>query len=287
MHRDRDFDPSPQLPANAADLTHDLELGTLVAAMARGDEFLAGVARAALLCGLRDPAAIAYRQGVLADGLAHTPTLQALYDIAVEGVAAEKHVRLGWLRDTPDSLLHGSVQVLELLVGALRRLRRLAEAHAGDFRSEGLGQLCAMLAAELDEAYLVAVEHDLAELRFRRGVLMSARLGKGGRGADHVVRSPRVRGFVERLGRGGRGGYTFRIADRDESGLRALAELRGRGIRPLAIALAESADHIIGFFAGLRAELAFYVGCANLHEELARRGGPTCFPDAAASGCPA
>ena len=284
MHRERDFDPSPQLPANAADLTHDLELGTVVAAMARGDDFLAGVARTALLCGLREAGGIAYRQDVLADCLAHTAALRAMYDVAVEGVAVEKQVRLGWLRDTPDSLLHGSVQVLELLVGVLRRLRRHAEEHAGEFRSEGLTQLCALLAEELDDGYLAAVERDLGGVKFRRGVLMSARLGKGGRGTDHVVRSPRVRGFVERLSRAGRGAYTFRIADRDESGLRALAELRGRGIRPLAIALAESADHILGFFAVLRAELAFYVGCVNLHEELAGRSAPTCFPVAAASG---
>ncbi len=78
--------------------------------------------------------------------------------------------------------------------------------------------------------------------------------------------------------------HTFRIADRDESGFRALAELRGRGIRPLATALAESADHILGFFAALRTELAFYVGCANLHEQLAGKGGPTCFPVPAAPG---
>ena len=28
----------------------------------------------------------------------------------------------------------------------------------------------------------------------------------------------------------------------------------------------------------LRTELAFYVGCVNLHEQLARKGEPTCFP---------
>ena len=284
MHRDRDFDPTPELPANATDLAQDLELNALLSAMAHGDQFLFDVARAALLSGLRDALSIAYRQDVLTDCLTHTATVRAMYDIAVEGVGAEKKVRLGWLRDTPDSLLHGSVQVLEILVDVLRRLRQLAAAHAGEFRSEGLRQLCAMLAAELDDGYLEAVERHLEGLRFRRGILMSARLGKGGRGADHVVRTPRVQGFIERLTLGSRGVHTFRIADRDESGFRALAELRGRGIRPLATALAESADHILGFFAALRTELAFYVGCANLHEQLAGKGGPTCFPVPAAPG---
>src|SRR5581483_6638181 len=43
-------------------------------------------------------------------------------------------------------------------------------------------------------------------------------------------------------------------------------------------ALAQAADHVREFFGMLRAELAFYVGCLNLHEELARRGEPTCMP---------
>ena len=34
----------------------------------------------------------------------------------------------------------------------------------------------------------------------------------------------------------------------------------------------------------LRTELAFYVGCLNLHEQLAKKGEPICFPLPAASG---
>jgi DNA mismatch repair ATPase MutS len=36
----------------------------------------------------------------------------------------------------------------------------------------------------------------------------------------------------------------------------------------------------------LRAELAFYVGCLNLHERLAATGEPTCFPDPLEPGAP-
>jgi DNA mismatch repair ATPase MutS len=36
------------------------------------------------------------------------------------------------------------------------------------------------------------------------------------------------------------------------------------------------------FFSMLRAELAFYVGCVNLHEQLVRKGEPTCMPVPAA-----
>jgi DNA mismatch repair ATPase MutS len=52
----------------------------------------------------------------------------------------------------------------------------------------------------------------------------------------------------------------------------------------VANALAQSTDHILSFFTMLRPELAFYVGCLNLHEHLAQMGEPTCFPQPAASG---
>jgi hypothetical protein len=284
MHADRDFDPAEAAPATAGALAQDLELGTLLHAMALGDPFLHDVSRTALHSRLRTPEEIVYRQDVLADCLAHPDTVRQIYDLAVEGLEAERAVRLGWLRDTPDSLLHGSVQVLDLLVGILRRLRQTAEAHAGEFRSDGFVRLCAMLAAELEDGYLETVERHLRELRFRRGVLMSARLGKGGRGAGHVVRTQRLQTWIERLTTGGRAAYTFRIPDRDESGFRALAELRGRGIVSVATALAQSADHILGFFGALRAELAFFLGCVNLHGQLGDRGGATCFPVPTAIG---
>ena len=47
--------------------------------------------------------------------------------------------------------------------------------------------------------------------------------------------------------------------------------------------IAQSADHILSFFNMLRIELAFYVGCLNLYDGLARKGEPICFPVPVAS----
>ena len=65
---------------------------------------------------------------------------------------------------------------------------------------------------------------------------------------------------------------------RDEGGAKALAELQDRGISLVAKALAQSADHVGSFFDMLRTELAFYVGCVNLHEELGQKTEPLCPP---------
>ncbi len=54
----------------------------------------------------------------------------------------------------------------------------------------------------------------------------------------------------------------------------------------MARALAQSADHILGFFGMLRLELGFYAGCLNLRDRLAAKNESTCFPEPLASGTP-
>ncbi|HET7093783.1 MAG TPA: hypothetical protein VFI22_09905, partial [Thermomicrobiales bacterium] len=165
--------------------------------------------------------------------------------------------------------------------------RQVADEQAAAFRSHGFRRFFAMLERELDDAYFATVAAHLKELRFRRGVLISAGLGKGLKGRDYVLRTARPQGLLERLGVPSADGYTFHIPDRDESGFKALAELRGRGINLVADALAQSTDHILSFFELLRAELAFYVGCLNLHDTLAALHEPTCAPVPVSAGAPA
>jgi hypothetical protein len=280
LYPDRDLDLEAELPPNEDDLRRDLELDTLFGAMAAGDEFLLDVARRVVLTGLDEPDEIVYRQEVLRDCLEHPALVRTLYDLAVEAITGEKGIYFGLFRASPDTILSRSVQVLEFFVPLLRRLRGLAEEHAAAVRSPGLRRLFAMLEEELEEDYLQGVEAHLGELRFRRGVLLSARLGRGNKGVELVLRRPHERRWHERL-LGERSGLSFQIADRDESGFRALSELRGRGLNTAANAVAQSADHVLGFFRMLRVEFAFYLGCLNLSERLAEKGEPTCFPEVA------
>src|SRR5579885_2900959 len=109
---------------------------------------------------------------------------------------------------------------------------------------------------------------------------MSAQLGKGNKGANYVLRKPPDQKYrwKERIFAEKPPTYSFTIAERDESGTRALSELQDRGINLVANALAQSTDHILSFFTMLRTELAFYIGCLNLYGQLAQRGEPLCFP---------
>ncbi len=77
---------------------------------------------------------------------------------------------------------------------------------------------------------------------------------------------------------------SFSVPPRDEAGEKNLAELRDRGIAPVANALNQSAGHVRSFFHMLRTELAFYVGGVNLHETLTGNTAPVVLPVPAASG---
>jgi len=278
MHRDQDLNLQADLPPNAAALIQDLELNTLFEAMARGDKFLFDVAKKVVLFSLKDPKAIAYRHGILSDCLEHAAVVREIYELVVQAIDGEKKI---WGHGkSPELILYRAVQALELFVGTLNRLRQLAEEHGGQFRSEGFIRFFAMLAQELDDEYLRVVQEHLSQLRFRDGILMSAKLGKGNRGVDYILRRPlnERRSWLKRIFGKDRSTYSFEIDGRDVSGHQALSELRERGINLVANALAQSADHILSFFMMLRTELGFYVGCLNLHEQLVLKGEPTCFP---------
>jgi len=294
MYRNRDFDLEGDLPPNEAALTQDLELGTLFGAMAAGDEFLLKVAKKAILTSLDDPEAIRYRQHILADCLERSAIVKEMYAIAVEAIERAKKV---WCFSDryPEGVLYRSVELLKRFADLLKRLRQIADAHGGQFRSEGLTTLFRMLARELDDEYLSLVVDHLQRLAFPDGVLMSAGLDKGNRGAHYVLRKPKPRdtkqSWMERLRirpklrlLGDRPSCVYQIDGRDEGGLRALEGLRGRGIRHVAGAIAQSADHILSFFSMLRSELGFYVGCLNLRDQLARKGEPISFPEPSAAG---
>jgi hypothetical protein len=278
MYPDRDFDLGRDLPANEPDLSRDLELDVLLSAMAADDKFLSLVARQGLHSHLASPAEIVYRQHILADCINQPDVVRHLYEVAVTALAQEKQI-FGWLfRDSPDTITHRSRQAMEVFAGKLRSLRDISEAESAKFRSQGFARFFAMLAEELGDDYFADMEAELGELAFRHGMLISAGLGKGSKGAGYTLLRQPEQSWRDRLPGRKTPGYTFVVATQDEAGMRMLSELEGRGLNGTANALAQSVDHIRSFFQMLSAELGFYLGCLNLRERLVAKGEPVCFP---------
>ncbi len=288
--RSPNFDRHAGLPWNAEAVTADLGLDTLFTAMAQDDDCVFEVARKVILAGVKgDLETIRYRQAVLQDCLDHPAVVRELYTVAVEALAAQKRRYLGFLARYPDSVLRDAIETMATFLDFLARLRRIADGHAHEFVSEGWTAFFAMLKRDLDDGYFSRARHHLEALRLRNGELISAELGEANKGRRYVLHPTPHRtrtwwswwtGLFEEK----QPVYRFELHPRDEAGAQALAALRNRGIGLAAGALAQSADHVRDFFGMLRAELAFYVGCLNLHEQLVHKGEPTCMPQPAAAG---
>jgi len=278
---DTDFDPAAAEPAFADDLAQDLQLDLLWDAMAQGDAFLRTVARAAILHPLPDPDAIVFRQRALADCASHPDEVAELYGIAVDALALERgSLMMMPLHGRPEMVLSRSLRMLTGLVERLDRLRRRGEDMAPGFASPAFRGLFATIARELDDGYLRLLRRRIRELSFPDGLLMSAGVGRAGQVVHPVLRSVeegrrRLFGRVPLL----RPNFSFTLPDRDEAGSQALAELRDRSLADVANAAAQSVDHVLAFFAALRAELGVLLAGGNLAAALDRIGVPICTPD--------
>jgi DNA mismatch repair ATPase MutS len=255
--------------------------------MAGDDKFLFDVARKALLSGLRnDVDTILYRQEIVKDCLKNPAAVRELYDLTVETIEGTRNHQWGISSHFPSSMLYSSIDLLESVSGMLRKLRDIAEKEAGRFESEAFTTLFAVLQKELGDEYLARIQNHLTELKFRKGVLLSTELGEYNESTNYVLRQSRDKepNWLQRILGKRPPGYTFHLAERDQAGAEILSNMRQRGISRVAIALAQSADHVLSFFKMLRTELAFYVGCMNLHARLAGKEEPVCFPTPTPAG---
>jgi hypothetical protein len=274
-----DFDFGADAPARTADLVQDLELATLLNAMAAGDQFLLDVSTRVLLAGLTDTDDIRFRQAVLAECIAQPEVIREMYRVACGALQDKRRVWGFFSSQQPTSILSAAVGQLEVLIVRLRELRQIADEHAAKFASDGLSTLMRTLQLELDDEYFETLSHHLRQLRFRNGELLSAQLDRDNSGINFVLRSGSARrGWKERVGIEPRSVYSFSIHPRDEAGAHALQDIANRGINLVANAAAQSADHVSSYFTMLRAELGFYVGCLNLHDQLTARDQPMTFP---------
>ena len=286
MFKDQDFELKRPLPSNEGALMQDLALATLFDAMALGDKFLFEVAKAAILTSLtNDPRTILYRQNILKDCLRNPFIVTEIYNIAVGALTRERKNFWSMINTYPSGILHRSIDVLRMLMTQLKRLRNIADQHTPRFGSEGFATLFEMLRMELTDDYFASIQDHLQHLKFRRGVLISAQLGKGNKATNYALRKSnekREHWLLQILARRP-DVYTYFVPPRDESGAKALSALNDQGVNLVANALAQSTDHILSFFNILRTELAFYMGCLNLHARLVKKEEPVSFPVPVAS----
>lgn len=280
LYRDADFDVKSPDPPGAADLEQDLELGYLLDAMADGDSFTGTVARTAMLHPLLSPEAVRYRQEALEDCARNRDFVARLYELTERALDAERGGLFFLLSNgRPEYLLRRAVGVLRNLLPIIDELRQVAEAGSALFRSVAFLGFFATIRTELDDAAFQGLRSAVRRLELRGGLLMSASLAPGGAVEGQVLRLPRDenRRLLSRTAMK-RPSFSFTIPDRDEAGFDALAALQDRSVNDVANAASQSLDHVRAFFASLRAELAFYLGCIRLGDRLSAIGVPLTMP---------
>lgn len=279
LYKNKDFDPKQPFPKNVEDLSQDLELNTLFKSMANGDDFLFDTSRNVFLNSLMDQEEIRYRQDVLKDCLKNQEVVRDIYRLTIESIENKRRDWLGFFSNYPDGILSGSIRMMAMFFKLLRRLRKITDTYADNFESEGFINFFMMIKSELTDEYFDLVDDHLKNLEFREGVLISVKLGVGNEGTDYILRLPRNnKNWFKKIFSKRSSVYSIYVDGRDEAGTRTLANLRDRGINLVANALAQSADHIDSFLMNLRTELAFYLGCMNLHNQLKELDYAAAFP---------
>jgi hypothetical protein len=281
LFRDADVPPAWEPSGHDEDVIRDLGLDVLAEVMAGGDPLVRSVAFQCLLGERPSVEDVRHRQAIVRDSLEHPKEIRALYELAHLGAESKRRSHMGLIGQSSSSILYWAVGLLNELAGCLDQLRSYGEQHRTLFESEGLRNLMAMIERDLDADYIASVRDHLNRLRFPSGVHITAEVGEDGMGNGYVLRRPKtVRWTWRSLVDWSRPDtFTYRLAERDDLGARTLGRLRSHGVNLVANAAAQSADHILDFFTRLRWEVAFYVGCVNLHDRLTARGSPVCFPD--------
>ena len=277
MAEAENFDIRPAFSPQQEELTADLQLDKVFAAMAKGDEHIEAAARAALLVPLKDERAILYRQSMLEDCVRQAENVRALYALAQEALESRKKERF-WLTSCLSSLFDTSVNLMKRYLEFLKKLRQKAEA--APWQAAGFVRFSGELSEAVDDDFLRRPEALLEELSFRDGVTASVRLGRNNRIASYtLVRS------------GGRKDWlkwklapAYQLAARDDAGAKDLAYRVERAMESSMDTLSQAAVHIEHFFGRLRDELAFYVGALNLRETLLETGTPLCRPEFSKEG---
>jgi adenosyl cobinamide kinase/adenosyl cobinamide phosphate guanylyltransferase len=279
MFKDQDFEIKRRLPDFSDDLISDLGLSVLIEAMAGDDKYLTDIIGQTLVSSLTEPEAIRHRQDILKDCLKNPDVVKELYQITIDSITLKQKSWLGIFSRSPSGILHEAVEIVEVFVMLLQKLKQIAPEHVHKFDSTGFTAFFAMIEKELSNEYLESVETSLQDLKFKRGALISAELGTGNEGANHILRKPLQRNWWKSMFKRGNPVYSFSIHERDDAGAHALSDLNDRGIQHVSRALALAADHLDKFFTMLRAELAFYIGCMNLYDRLSKFGSRISFPN--------
>ena len=277
---DQDYDGTQALPDESSVLRSDLELDQILKVMAIEDQDILSVTEHLLLVPLTSSQDIAYRQSILRDALQNPDILRCMYAIAAEALHKTKSM-WGISSIYMYSTFSGCVSRLQMFCDLLEKLRIIAQKDSARFHSEGMTHLFSMMQQELSADYLTEVRKHLKELKFTDGTLLSATLGDVNQSTGYVLRRQHDKRALRMIRWATAPSFT--LHPRDDNGMNDLSGKIDCAIAQITNTLWKSALHVEQFFGLLKHELAFYIGCINLRDQLEKRGLAIAIPNVTAS----
>ncbi len=282
LYPNRDFNIGQPLVWNSDELMKDLELQVLLDTMSDGNNVIDTVVPKVLLQeDINDIPTILYRQNILKDCLANSAIIKSLFDLSLKAIESKKTSWYGIFIKHPTSLLHSSVALMEISMDFLRQFREIAAQVISQFQSDGMLRFFRIFIEQTDDAYFIQVMENLKSLKLYGRIHTSVELGRANKGTQYTLRKNTQKKhtwwnwlFPSKIE-----GYYFGINPRDIGGCNALSSLNDQMVNRTANTLAQANDHLTDFFTLIRDELAFYLGCINLHDRLKNLKMPVGFPE--------
>lgn len=256
----------------------DLELHYLVDIMAEEDEFLSDTISSLLFQPSTNKEEITSRQESVQDALQNKTTIQQLYERSTSVIEEEKKGFWGRLENHPTFAVSHALKNIPIFIEGLSEIKeqRPKQLHSKAFRSF-YDQLDANLTEEKKDQMLQLAK----ELKFKKGenIYSHLMLDSSTKPLQIFPYQPPIRGKIARMFNRSSNlkGYSFTIAERDESTFRNLSNFKERAEYRIAQELSRVNDSFLELFKSIRVESGFLLGVIRLFEKINHY--PTCFPE--------
>lgn len=263
-----------KLPFGAADNENDLELTSVFAEMAQDDSGIHAAVRTALLTPLVQADQILYRQQVLTDCLNNSEAVRSLYELTRNALDKQESSDLRFSElQSVSSQFDRCLTRLTYLVSTLHALWNFAQDREANFGSKGFQSLFLDLSENLDDRFFAGTDDLLQQLQFREGMLIGAQLTGSGGSFGHELLRMGLRAVPTQ-----KSTSFYEVPQDDLHGLSDLLHRREIAMSDSNRILVRAISFISDYLRALENNLAFYVGCLNLHQSLMARKISICMP---------
>lgn len=258
----------------ANDLIVDLELKRVFDVMAGSDDFMFETVKEVMLAPLTDKEDILFRQDVLKDVINNENIFKNIYEVAQKAVLKKRHYYWAFDPAKPSIMLVNLATFIGELFDYIIEIRDMYSK--GTFASEGMKEFFKVIAEEFNDEFIKEARVHLNELKFSKGVIINAELGKTLEGVNYELMRPgKERGYFLKWK------FTPKIilSDTADREVRDINYRLDKAQMKSADVIAKAALYIVNFITELKKGIAFYLGCTNLYNFFKKKGVKMCYPE--------